>query len=128
MQTDQWSSKLSTSIQCEKNNHSAFLIFQKIYKKINKKKTIFLAYFGILLLKTNYRKFYLHSLFLPALINVFYMFSTVHPHLSLLFSHFVLLYLPSFSYSSRQEIYSTIYNLKPARNIREIKKHFSIHD
>ena len=34
--TDHWNSNLSTNIQCEENNHSAFLIFQKICKKINK--------------------------------------------------------------------------------------------
>ena len=31
-------SKLSTNIQCERNNCSVFLIFQKICKKINKKR------------------------------------------------------------------------------------------
>ena len=50
--TDHWNSKLSTNIQCGNNKHSAFLIFQKICKKINKK-TIFLTYFGPL--KANYR-------------------------------------------------------------------------
>ena len=44
--------KLSTNIQCEKNNHPAYLIFQKICTKVNKK-LIFLTYFGPL--KENYR-------------------------------------------------------------------------
>ena len=45
--TDHWNSKLSTNIQCEKNNHSAFLIFQKLCQNINKKNyisDIFLAF------------------------------------------------------------------------------------
>ena len=32
--TDHWNSKLSTNIHCERN-YSAFLVFQKICKKIN---------------------------------------------------------------------------------------------
>ena len=43
---------LSTNSQFEKNNHSDFLILQKLCQNVNKK-TIFLAYFGPL--KTNYR-------------------------------------------------------------------------
>ena len=35
--TDHWNSKLSTNIQCEKNNLPVCSIFQKIFKKINKK-------------------------------------------------------------------------------------------
>ena len=56
---------------------------------------------------------YLHSLFLPDSDKCFfiYMFSTIHPYLSLLFYHFVLLFSPSFSYSSRHETHSTIYNV-----------------
>ena len=49
--TDHWNSKLSTNVQCEKNNHSDFLISQKICTKINKI-TIFLTHFGSL--KTSY--------------------------------------------------------------------------
>ena len=37
---DHLNSKLFTNIQCEKNNHSAFLLFQKICKKIIKKNYI----------------------------------------------------------------------------------------
>ena len=40
------------------------------------------------------------------------MFSTIHPCLSLLFSHFVFLYSPSFSDSSHHKTYSAIYNVK----------------
>ena len=39
------------------------------------------------------------------------MFSTMHAYLSLLFSHFVFLFLPSFSYSSIYETHSAIYNV-----------------
>ena len=52
----------------------------------------------------------LHFFFL-ALITVFHMFSAVHLYLFLLFSHFVVLFSPSFSFSSRQETHSTIYNV-----------------
>ena len=41
----------------------------------------------------------------------YYMFSTLHPYLSLLFSHFVFFLSPSFSYSSRYKTHSTIYNV-----------------
>ena len=34
--SDYWDSKLSTNIQCEKNNHSLFFSFPKIYKNIEK--------------------------------------------------------------------------------------------
>ena len=41
----------------------------------------------------------------------FYMFSTMHAYLSLLFSHFVFLFFLSFSYSSIHETHSAIYNV-----------------
>ena len=41
----------------------------------------------------------------------FYMFSAIHPYLSLLFSHFVFLFSTCFSYSSCHETHSTIYNV-----------------
>ena len=53
---------------------------------------------------------YIHCFFLN-LINVFYMFSIIHPYLSLLFSPFVFLFSPSFSYSSRHETHYAIYNV-----------------
>ena len=43
--TDHWNFKPSANIQCKKNNHSTFLIFQKLFRNINKKAK-FLAYFG----------------------------------------------------------------------------------
>ena len=49
---DHWNSKLSTNVHCEKSNHSDFLTFQEICKKINKE-TIFLTHFEPL--KANYR-------------------------------------------------------------------------
>ena len=52
----------------------------------------------------------LHCFFLT-LLTVFYMFSAIYPYLSLLLSHFVLLFSPSFSFSSRHETHSTIYNV-----------------
>ena len=39
--TNHWNSKLSTNIQYKKNNHSAFLIFQKLCQNINNKKLYF---------------------------------------------------------------------------------------
>ena len=88
----------------KKNNHSAFLIFQKICKK---------TFIHILDLQSILQRIhaatYIHCSFLT-LINVFYMFSTIQPSLSLLFSHFVFLFSPSFSYSSRHETRSTFYN------------------
>ena len=36
VETDYRNSKLTTNIQCEKKNHSAFSVFRKIVKKINK--------------------------------------------------------------------------------------------
>ena len=69
--TDHWISMLSTSIHCKKNNHSAFLIFQKLCQKIDKKNR-FLAYFRPL--KVNYWQFMrlitLHCFFLT-LVTVF---------------------------------------------------------
>ena len=82
--TYHWNSKISTEIHCEKNNLSAFLIFQKICKKLKKK--IFLTY--IRPLKVNCR----------------------HPYLSPVYSHFVL-FSPSFFYSSRYETHSTMCNV-----------------
>ena len=49
--------------------------------------------------------------FFLTLINVFYMFSNIHSHLSLLLFIFVFSFSPSFSYSSRHEIHPTIYNV-----------------
>ena len=93
------------AIQFQKNNHSAFLILQKICKKIL---DIFWTFKSIL--QRIHAAAYIHCSFLT-LINVFYMFSTIQPSLSLLFSHFVFLFSPSFSYSSRHETHSTIYNV-----------------
>ena len=52
--SDHYNSKLSTNIQFEENNHSVFLIFPKLCKKIDKK-SILMAYFE--LLRVNYRLF-----------------------------------------------------------------------
>ena len=50
------------------------------------------------------------ALFLPDFIDCFfYIFSIIHSYLSLLFSHSVLLFSPSFSYCSRFETHTTIY-------------------
>ena len=38
--TDHWNSNLSTNIQYKKNNHSVFVIFQKLCQNINKKTII----------------------------------------------------------------------------------------
>ena len=119
--------KLSTNIQCEKNNHPAYLIFQKICKKVNKK-LIFLTYFGPLKLQIILSVTYIHCFFLT-LINVSCMFSTIHPHLSLFFSHLVFLFSPSFSCHEtilQFTMFDSI-SLKLARNITQIKN-FIIHD
>ena len=96
------------------------------------KRTIFLTYFGPL--KANYR-FHLSFFklqisfqitdfissrinagtyilcFFLTLICFFYMFATIHPYLSLLFSHFVFLFSLSFSYSCGHETHFSIYNV-----------------
>ena len=72
-----------------------------------------------------HRATYIHSFFLT-LINVFYIFSTIHSYLSLLFSHFVFLFSPSFPYSPQDILQFTIFDsisLQPARNITEITLH-----
>ena len=51
------------------------------------------------------------ALFLPYSNNCFYMFSTIYPCLSLLFSHFVFVFSSSFSCSSRCETQSTNCNV-----------------
>ena len=73
--TNHWNSKLSTNIQCKKNHHSTFLIFQKLCQNINKK-TISLAYFGPL--EANYIQFIrlqFITLFLPDSNNWFFVCS-----------------------------------------------------
>ena len=111
--SDQWDSKLSTNIQCEKNSQSVFFTFPKNLQKKSTKKTIFLAYFGPF--KANYISFLrlltLHCVFLT-IISVFYRYNAIyHPYLPLLFSHFVFLFSLSLSHSSRHEPHSTIYNV-----------------
>ena len=49
--------------------------------------------------------------FFLTLITVFHIFSAIYSYLSLLFSHFVFLFSPSFSFSSRHETHSTIYSV-----------------
>ena len=94
-------------------------------KKINNKKYIFDIFWTfksklrIILAAT-----YIHWFFLTLLI-FFSMFNTINPYLSLLFSHFVFLFSPSFSYSSRHETHSTVYN---AWFDFGDKKHFIVHD
>ena len=65
--------------------------------------------------------------FFLTLRTVFYIFGTIYPYLSLLFSNSVFLFSRSFSYCSRHETHSTIYNfdsisLQPTDNITVIKK------
>ena len=59
------------------------------------------------------------------------MFSTLCLYPSLLFSHFVRLFLPFFAYPSHHEtqfIMFDLISLQPARNFREIKKYFRVND
>ena len=108
---DHWNSKLSTNVHCEKSNHSAFLTFQEICKKNQQRNYISDTFWTFKSkLQIIHAATYIHCFFLT-LINVFFMFSTIHLSLSLLFSHFLFLFSPSFSYSSRHKTHSTIYNV-----------------
>ena len=51
------------------------------------------------------------TLFLPDSNNCFYMFNAIYPYQSQLFFHFVFSSSPSFSFSSRHETHSKIYNV-----------------
>ena len=138
-ETDHWNSKLEKNTQCEKTYHSSFSTLQKLFKKINKKiiSDIFWAYKSwhgcspISLLhisRTNavsanwgwfIRLLTLHCFFLTLL--YFYIFSTIYPYLSLLFSHFVFSFLPCFftflstSHILQYTMFDSI-SLQPARN------------
>ena len=98
--TDHWNTKLSTNIQYEKSNYSVFLIFQKTCKNINKKTHIFDIFWVFKSkLQIIHPVTYIHCFFLN-LINVFYMFSTIRPYLSMfsfcviIFTFFFLLISP----------------------------------
>ena len=91
--TNHWNSKLSTNIQCKKNHHSAFLIFQKLCQNINKK-TISLAYFGPL--EANYIQFIrlltLHCFSLTLITGFSYVQCHIFPSLSTIFSFCVSIF------------------------------------
>ena len=77
-------------MQCEKNNHSLFLNFPKICKKVEKKKTIFLAYFGPL--KVNYRLFLqLLTLYRFLLTLKTFFFVSIMPYIFICFYYFLIL-------------------------------------
>ena len=79
---------------------------------------------------------YFHWLFLPDSNKCFFicLATYIHPYLSLLFSHFVFLFSPSFFtlFATRHILLFTMFDLislQPAYNITEIrKKHFIVHD
>ena len=109
-------------------NHSAFLIFQKICKKINK-----INYISDIFWTFKSKLQIIHgatyiALFLPDSSKcLFYIFSTIHLYLSLPFFHFVFLFLPSFfSLHAMRHILQVamfdLISLQPVGNITEIKK------
>ena len=108
--SDHWNSKFSSNIQCEKKKPLSFFNICKNLQENRQKYVpcIFWAFKSKLqiILEATYI-----ALFFPTLITVFYMYKTIYPYLFLLFSHFVFLFSPSLSYSSRHETYSTISNV-----------------
>ena len=94
----------------EKQPLSFFNISEGLQES-QQQKTIFLTYFGFL--KANYRSFMrlLTLQFLPHSNKCFFICLVPYPYLHLLFSQFVVLFWLSFSYSSRHETHSTIYNV-----------------
>ena len=112
--SDHWNSKLSTNIQCNKNNQSVFLIFFLKSARKSTKKLYFWHIWGLYRLLTKLQIILAAAyvvLFLPDCSNCFFMYNTMHPYLFLLFSHFVFLFSPSLSYSSHRETHSTSYNV-----------------
>ena len=119
--TDHWNSKLSANIQCKKNNHSAFIMFQKICQNINEK-TKLLAYLGPL--KAN------HSWFMRLLTdsnNCF--FICLVPYILICLYYFLILFFyfhlhfPSLL-ATRHILQFTMFDsisFQPARNITEIR-------
>ena len=111
--TDYWNSKLSKNIQCKKNNHLVFLIFNisetlPEYQEKNYISGIIWAFKSKL--KIIHAATYIALCFPDS--NCFFIFLVpLCPYLSLLFSNFVSLFSPSFSFSSRHNTHSTIYNV-----------------
>ena len=81
---DHWNSKLSTHIWCEKNNHSAFLIFQNINKK-NYISGIFCVFKSKL--EINHAAIYI-VLFLPDSNNCFFVCLVSYTHIC--FYYFII--------------------------------------
>ena len=94
----------------EKQTLSFFNIFGNLYENQQKSYISDIFWAFKMQLPIMHQATYIQCFFLN-LINVFYMFSTLYRYLSILFSHFVFLLSPSFSYSSRHGTYSTIYNV-----------------
>ena len=88
-ETNYWNPKLSGNIQCDKNNHSDCLIFQKL-PEYQKKKWISAIFWAF--------RNKLHIIHATTYIALFLLDSnncflyTVYPYLSLLFSHFVIFF------------------------------------
>ena len=124
--TDHWNSKLSTNIQWKKNNHSVFLIFQKLCQNINKK-TCFWHILGPL--KANNRLFMqlLRLQFLPDSKNC--LFICLVPYIPICIYYFLILLfyfhlLPPSLLTTRYILQFTMYDsisLQPAHNIKEIR-------
>ena len=109
--TDHESSKLSRSIQCKKNNHSAFLIFQKLCQNINKKNYIS-GIFWDFKSKLIYAATQI-ALFLPDSINCFFICSVAYIHICLfIFTFFFMLFSPRDAFYNLQCLFRFHYNLK----------------
>ena len=95
-----------------KTTSQLFLYLESLTQNINEKKNFISGIFWIFQskLKIIHTATYLHCFFM-FLVTVFDMFCAVDCYLSLLFSHFMLLFSPSFWFSSRHEIHSAIYNV-----------------
>ena len=89
--SDHRDSELSTNIQCEKNNLSLFLIFQKSAKILAKKLYLWHTWSFKSKLQIIFAACYI-ALFLPDINNCFF-----NPCPFLLFSYFVFLFSPSLS-------------------------------
>ena len=102
--TDHRNYKLSTNIQCEKKIQSAFLIFQRIRKKINKKKLFWTFKSKLQMIHATT---YIQCFFL----TLIHVFSCLIPSIHICLYYFLILFLFStFSSCSCYEIDSTIYN------------------
>ena len=120
--TDHWNSKLSTNIQCEKKNHSAFLIFQNLQRNQQKNYISDIFWTFKSKLQIIHAVTYIHCFFLT-LINVFLYVqyhtcisvSTIFSFCVLIFTFFVLLVSPRDAFYNLQCLIRFQYNLPVIR-------------